>query len=145
MLQYSNNGCMITASNTGVTITKDDVNGIVTVDVPENVYLYGVNLILENRDVDASNNIIVRVVYNNNTTINQDLNTVDVPQVAFVDISDAVQNNVGVVDALHPAAYATTAAKDIYLITSETSGGDGILQIKVESILEDNFIIKLTF
>lgn len=141
--KYSDNDCMITASDTGVTVTKDSVNGIVTVTVPTGVNLFGVNLTLELADTDASNNLYVKMVYESEGTISQDLLSVDIPSVTYVNTSFPTQNNSGVVSEIYSAAFDIT--KTMSLITSELDGADAILQIKIESIYDDNFIVKLIF
>jgi hypothetical protein len=143
VLKYSHNDCMITASDTGVTVTIDSINGIVTVTVPTGVNLFSVNLTLELADTDASNNLYVKIIYEGEGTISQDLTSVDVPHVTYINTSIPIISNGGVPSESYPAPYDPT--KNIQLITSELDGADAILQIKIESIVDDNFIVKLSF
>lgn len=141
--KYSDNDCLITASDTGVTVTKDSVNGIVTVTVPTGVNLFGVNLTLEQTDTDASNNLYIKMVYEAEGVISQDLLSVDVPHVTYINTSIPYVNNGGIVTETFAAPYDNS--KNILLITSELDGADAILQLKIESIVDDNFIVKLSF
>lgn len=140
--KYVDNDCLITASNTGITTSKDTVNGIVTITVPATVNLYSVNITCAQADTNASNNLYVKIIYETEGTINQNLATVDIPHVTYVNTSYTALN-AGEVSETYPAPYDPT--KNISLITSELDGVDAILQIKIESIVDDTFIVKLTF
>lgn len=140
--KYSDNDCMITASNTGVTVTKDSVNGEMVIDVPAAVNLYSVNLTGEQTDTDDDSNLFIKIVYASEGTICQDLLTIDIPHVTYVNTTYAVANS-SVVSETFPAPYDST--KNIHLVKSELDGSDAVLRIKVESIVDNNFMIKLTF
>lgn len=140
--KYVDNDCLITASGLGITTAKDTVNGIVTITVPSSVMLYSVNITCAQTDTDSSNNLYVKVIYESEATICQDLATVDVPHVTYVNTSYATAN-ASVVSESFPAPYDPT--KTISLITSELDGADAILQLRIDSIVDDTFIVKLTF
>jgi len=145
VIQYNTGDVTITASDTGVTASRDAVNGIVTITVPEDVHLFGANVYGVQTDTDSSNNLKIKVVYTNETVVNQNTRTADIPQVEFVDLTIPYASNGGVVSETYPGVYAKTSAKDVSLVTAELDGSDAVLQVKVESIVETNFLIKLTF
>lgn len=141
--KYLETNCLVTASDVGVAIVKDTANGIVEITVPTGVFLYGVNITGEIADVDDSSNLYIKIIYETEGTISQDLTSVDVPHVTYINTTIPIVVNSGIVSEMFPAPYDNT--KTINLITSELDSGDAILIIKIESIVDDNFIVKLSF
>lgn len=140
-VKYIDNNCTIIASNLGVTVTK--LAGTITVTIPEDVHLQSINVSAELADVDAYNNLYIEFVYEMETTINQDLDSAVVPNLSYINTSAPVLLNAGVVSEHYPAQY--DSSKTYNLVECGPSGSDAILKIKIESIIDDYYIIKLNF
>jgi hypothetical protein len=138
IFRYVNNNCLITATALGVVVTR--LNGTITVTVPNDVYLLGININSELADLDDSNNLYIRVVNTTETTVNQDIDSsVDLPQVSYINTTTPITFNAGVASEVFQAPYDST--KNISVV--EVAGGN--ITLKIESIVDDYFIVKLSF
>jgi hypothetical protein len=140
-VKYIDNNCTIIASNTGITVTKS--SGTISVTIPENVHLISLNITGELADLDPYANLYVEFVHQMEVTINQDLDSAVVPIMTYINTTFPVTLNGGVVSEDFPAQYDPN--KTYNLVECGLDGTDAILKIKIESIVDDHFIIKLNF
>ncbi len=140
-VQYIDDDCTITANDTGITVSR--AGGTVTVTIPTGIHMSSINITGVLADLDAKENFYVELIYEGESMINQDLVTAVLPVVGYINTSSPMQLNGGIADNDNPAQYDPN--KTYAVVQCEPSGADAVLKLKFESIIDDNFIIKLNF
>lgn len=140
-VQYISDTCTITATDTGIVVTRGA--GTITVTIPTGVILKSINIRGEAADLDGSDNLFVKLINETESTINQDINSAIIPTVAFLSLVDAVDLNGGTITESFPAPY--DPYKTFSIVECGPDGADAVLRLKFESIRDTNFIIKLNF
>lgn len=140
-VRYISNSCTITASGLGVVVTKG--SGTITATVPTGVHLQSINIHAVAADTDASDNLYVEIVSQNESTINQDFDSAILPSLTYVNTSYPILYNAGVCSETYPAQF--DPYKTWAIVECGPSGSDAVLKLKIEAVRDDYYTVKLNF
>jgi hypothetical protein len=132
------------ASGAGVTVVKDTINGEVTVTVPEGVHLYSFSMEGTNSDTN-SDDLYVLFVYENESTINQNLNTAHVPQPGYYNTVPPIAVGGGVVSRTNRAELHPNVTVKFFLTKAGLNGSNAELEIQVQNITDANWKLFFKF
>lgn len=136
---YEVENCIITATNLGITVTR--AAGLITIDVPQDVFLFSVRATGDSNDVGTDNNVRIKVVYDYASVNNYMLQGMEPTGLTVWDYS--LINNTGQDQS---ETYFAMKIDKIWHCTLTTQGTyDITLEVKVEDMNYDNWKINIGF
>lgn len=137
---YEDNGCLITATDTQVTTSRAD--GVITVNVPRETYLFSVRVIGSSVDVAADNTVKIKLAYAYSGAENQVLVGMEPIGITVWDYT--------LVEAVGEGPSDTYFASKVDKIWHCTLAQEGVdttteLEVRVEDMNMDNWKINIGF